>query len=101
MKNLKKYGLLAGALLLLAGSGMAQNPLITNQFTADPSARVFGDKVYIYPSHDIPATPGHGRANWFVMSYYHVFSSANLTDWTDLGITVCQYRVPLIDLNSF
>ena len=34
---------------------LAQNPIITNQFTADPSARVFEGKVYVYPSHDILA----------------------------------------------
>src|SRR5580698_7687536 len=101
MKNFKKYVLLACTILLLAGSGMAQNPLITDQYTADPSARVFGDKVYIYPSHDIPATPGHGRANWFVMADYHVFSSGNLTDWTDHGIIVSQNRVPWVDSNAY
>ncbi|MBQ1503847.1 MAG: glycoside hydrolase family 43 protein [Oscillospiraceae bacterium] len=29
-------------------------PLVTNIFTADPSAHVFDGKIYIYPSHDIP-----------------------------------------------
>ena len=35
---------------------MAQQrkPLLTHMFTADPSAHVFNDKLYIYPSHDIP-----------------------------------------------
>jgi len=101
MKNVKKYGLLAGIMLLLAGSSIAQNPLITDQYTADPSARVFGDKVYIYPSHDIKATPGHGRANWFVMADYHVFSSPNLTDWTDHGIIVSQNKVAWVDSNAY
>ena len=31
----------------------AQNPIIRDQFTADPTARVFNNKVYLYPSHDI------------------------------------------------
>src|SRR5664279_5077035 len=61
----------------------AQNPIILSQFTADPSARVFGDKVYLYPSHDIVVQPGHGRPGWFCMEDYHVFSSSNLTQWTD------------------
>jgi hypothetical protein len=101
MKNFKKYGLLAGIILLLANRIMAQNPLITNQFTADPSARVFGDKVYIYPSHDIPATKGHGRAGWFVMEDYHVFSSPNLTDWTDHGVIVSQTKVNWVDSTAY
>jgi hypothetical protein len=28
-------------------------PLISNIYTADPSAHVFDGKIYIYPSHDI------------------------------------------------
>ena len=72
----------------------AQNPIIRNQFSADPSARVFGDKVYLYPSHDIVVQPGHGRPGWFCMEDYHVFSSSNLTDWTDHGVIVSQDKVP-------
>lgn len=92
------------AIITLAGaalSGYAQNPLITNQYSADPSARVFGDKVYIYPSHDILATKGHGRPGWFCMEDYHVFSSANLTDWTDHGVILTQQKVPWADSTSY
>ncbi|MBN1219262.1 MAG: alpha-N-arabinofuranosidase, partial [Anaerolineae bacterium] len=28
-------------------------PLITHLYTADPSAHVFADRLYIYPSHDL------------------------------------------------
>jgi len=31
---------------------------------------------------------------WFCMEDYHVFSSSNLTDWTDHGIVVSQESVP-------
>ncbi len=95
---MKYYGfrLLALGLgaLLFGGSAFAQNPLIRDQFTADPTARVFEGKIYLYPSHDIPAQPGKGRAAWFVMEDYHVFSSENLVDWTDHGVIVHQERVP-------
>jgi len=101
MKHLRKYSLLTALIGLLINSAIAQNPLITNQFTADPSARVFGDKVYIYPSHDIKATPGHGRAGWFNMADYHVFSSSNLTDWTDHGVIVSQNKVAWVDSNAY
>jgi beta-xylosidase len=79
----------------------AQNPFITNQFTADPTARVFNGRVYVYPSHDIPAAPGRGRADWFVMEDYHVFSSDNLTDWTDHGVIVTQGKVNWVDSTTF
>ena len=94
MKRLHKSLLLIFIMLLLISKLPAQNPLITNMFSADPSARVFGDSVYVYPSHDILATPGHGRVGWFCMEDYHVFASKNLTDWKDDGIVVSQTTVP-------
>ena len=83
-----------GLLALCTATAFGQNPIIRNQFSADPSARVFGDKVYLFPSHDILATPGKGRVGWFCMEDYHVFSSSNLTDWTDHGVVVSQTTVP-------
>ena len=89
---------LAGA---IANNLYAQNPIIRDQFTADPSARVFGDSVYLFPSHDIPPGNGRGRAGWFCMEDYHVFSSANLTDWTDHGVIVSQNTVPWVNSKSY
>ncbi|MBF9140742.1 family 43 glycosylhydrolase [Hymenobacter properus] len=100
LQNVKPWLLTALALSALP-SAHAQNPFITNQFTADPTARVFGGRVYVYPSHDIPAAPGRGRAGWFVMEDYHVFSSANLTDWTDHGVIVTQNKVPWVKPDSY
>ena len=46
-------------IILLASSfGFAQkkflnDPLVTEIFTADPSAHIFNGKIYVYPSHDI------------------------------------------------
>jgi len=79
----------------------AQNPFIRDQFTADPSARVFDGKVYVYPSHDIPCTQSRGRVGWFCMEDYHVFSSSNLTDWTDHGVIVTQNKVKWVDSTSY
>jgi len=91
--------LFAGCLIAVKAS--AQNPLIMDQFSADPSARVFEGKVYIYPSHDILATPGHGRIGWFCMEDYHVFSSSNLSDWTDHGVIISQNTVPWADPTAY
>ncbi len=80
----------------------AQNPIIRNQFTADPSARVFNGKAYVFPSHDIPAPEGKNlRKDWFCMEDYHVFSSDNLVDWVDHGVIVSQYNVPWVDSNAY
>ena len=79
---------------------VAQNPVIRDQFTADPTARVFNNKVYLYPSHDIFPPEGQ-RQDWFCMEDYHVFSSENLTDWTDHGVIVTQNKVPWVRPDSY
>lgn len=81
--------LIAGVPLML----MAQNPIVRHLFTADPTARVFNNKVYLYPSHDILPPQGQ-RQDWFCMADYHVFSSENLTDWQDHGVIISQENVP-------
>jgi hypothetical protein len=101
MKNYSLYIVLLVIAAELQGNVCAQNPLITNQFTADPSARVFGDRVYVFPSHDIPCTEGKGRIGWFCMEDYHVFSSSDLTDWTDHGVIISQNNVPWVKPNSY
>ena len=93
--------LLSTVVLCLAASAVqAQNPIIRDQFTADPTARVFNNKVYLYPSHDIVPPVGQ-RQDWFCMEDYHVFSSENLTDWTDHGVIVTQNKVPWVRPDSY
>lgn len=95
MKKIKSILLLlSSCIILFAFNTYSQNPIIRNQFTADPAARVFEGKVYLYPSHDILAVDGKGRPGWFCMEDYHVFSSSNLTDWTDHGVIVSQDKIP-------
>lgn len=91
---MKKYILLFILIAFAASYTIAQNPVIRDQYSADPTARVFNGKVYLYPSHDILGKPGQGRPDWFCMEDYHVFSSENLTDWTDHGMIVSQTTVP-------
>lgn len=58
------------------------NPFIQHMYTADPSAHVFDNKVYVYPSHD------QTNANGFNMRDYHVFSSSDLNHWEDHGVAL-------------
>lgn len=97
--NLKQKIIMAAAVFLPTAS-LAQNPIISGQFTADPTARVFNGKVYLYSSHDIPS-PIEKLKNWFCMADYHVFSSDNLTDWKDHGVIISQERVPWVQPNSY
>lgn len=88
------------ALCAVAIAAHGQNPVIRDQFTADPTARVFNGKVYLYPSHDIHS-PVERLKEWFCMEDYHVFSSADLVDWTDHGVIVTQNRVPWVQPDSY
>jgi len=103
VKILKGIGTSLFALmsLFIANEAQSQNPFIRDQFTADPSARVFNNRVYVYPSHDIPCSEGKGRIGWFCMEDYHVFSSDNLTDWTDHGMIVQQNEVPWVRKENY
>ena len=106
--QMKKIAILA-AIFGLAGCAQPQdeqnlpenvmvtgtNPIISNQFAADPTARVFNGKLYMFPSHDIPSViTHHDGSAWFSMADYHVFSSEDLTTWTDHGVIVTQEDVP-------
>jgi hypothetical protein len=92
--------ILCSILMININYMLAQNPLIMDQFTADPSARVFEGKVYIYPSHDIPCQAGQGFIG-FCMKDYHVFSSENLTDWEDHGVIISQEKVEWVDSTTY
>ena len=100
MTNRKKSLLALGVgTLVFINGARADNPLIMDQFTADPTARLFNGKIYLYPSHDMPAAVGRGGrggGGWFAMEDYHVFSSENLLDWKDRGVIVDQKQVPWV-----
>lgn len=87
-------------LFLLAINLFSQNPLIADQFTADPTVRVFEGKIYVYPSHDVPCKDGQGFIG-FCMPDYHVFSTENLTEWQDHGVILSHNTVPWVEPESF
>ena len=97
-----KARFLTMAVVALASAAVsAQNPIVRDQFSADPSALVVGDKVYVFPSHDIKAPAEYARKDWFCMADYHVFSSSNLTDWTDNGMIVDQWSAPWVNASGY
>lgn len=94
--------LLSTILALLCSAALyAQNPIIRDQFSADPSALVVGDRVYVFPSHDIPAPDDYARKDWFCMADYHVFSSSDLVHWVDHGVILDQKNVPWGDPKAY
>ncbi|MBR1435759.1 MAG: family 43 glycosylhydrolase [Bacteroidales bacterium] len=81
------------AIAMVTSGLYAQNPVIRDQYTADPTARVFGGKVWLYASHDI-ISPVEPERRWFCMADYHAFSSEDLINWTDHGVILTQENVP-------
>ncbi|KAH8828320.1 xylosidase-like protein [Flagelloscypha sp. PMI_526] len=54
---------------------MADQPLVTHIYTADPSAHVFNDILYVYPSHDRETDiPFDDNGSQYDMIDYHVLS---------------------------
>ncbi|MCL7762593.1 family 43 glycosylhydrolase [Polaribacter sp. Z014] len=96
MKNYKILLVFLG----IIQANFAQNPLVTDLFTADPTARVFDGKLYVYPSHDI-VPPEEVKAPKFCMPDYHIFSLENGNTWKDHGVVLDQNEVPWGKKNSF
>ncbi len=89
---MKKY-ILQFLLLGVTKALLAQNPLITNLYTADPAPHVWptdSSTLYVYSSHDEPLSNSHIRG----MNDYHVFSTKDLVHWTDHGQVLHWNRVP-------
>ena len=63
-------------------SGKARNPLVTHIFTADPNAVVYGDRVYVYVSHDVDGQEDYDMVD------YRGFSSDDMVNWQDHGTLI-------------
>jgi arabinoxylan arabinofuranohydrolase len=72
--------LTCACLLFFPLAARASNPVITTAYGADPSARVFDGRIYVYASHD------RNDAREFDMIDYHVYSSDDLQNWQDHGV---------------
>ena len=71
-------------------------PLISDIYTADPSAHVFQGRLYIYPSHDFEAgVPQDDLGSHFAMRDYHVLSMDAIGGKaTDHGVALDIKDVP-------
>lgn len=71
-------------------------PLVTDIYTADPSAHVFENKIYIYPSHDIEAgIPENDNGDHFDMRDYHILSMDSVGGpVTDHGVALDIKNIP-------
>ena len=55
------------------------NPIATHIFTADPEARVFNNRLYVYTSHDLP------NATYWDMVDWRLLSTTDMVHWQDDG----------------
>jgi hypothetical protein len=105
-KSIQIYTLqLLSLILLLQGYGQdakaqlqksTAQPLVSHIYTADPSAHVFNNKIYIYPSHDIEAgTPENDNGDHFDMRDYHILSMDSIGGKvTDHGVALDIKNIP-------
>ena len=73
-------------LLSLLTQAQVDNPIITHAYSADPSARVFGDTLWVYPSHD------KDDATSFSMEDYHAYFTTDMMRWHDAGVIFSPFK---------
>jgi beta-xylosidase len=75
---------------------MADQPLVTHIFTADPSAHSFNGKLYVYPSHDIKTDiQDNDNGDQYAMTDYHVLSMDDVgSPVTDHGVALALEDIP-------
>lgn len=76
---MKKSILTVLATAAACSTALADNPIITHVFSADPAAMVYKDKVYLYAGQD----DGDGRN--YNIPRWRVFSSSDMVTWKDEG----------------
>lgn len=72
-------------------------PLVTHIYVADPSAHVFGDKIYVYPSHDRETDIAfNDNGDQYDMVDYHIISLDRIDQRpaTDNGVALSVTDVP-------
>ncbi|MBR5363061.1 MAG: family 43 glycosylhydrolase [Oscillospiraceae bacterium] len=63
-----------------AASVSAANPVVQTVYTADGAPMVWNDTFYLYTGHD------EDNADYFTMNDWRCYSSADMQNWTDLGV---------------
>ena len=75
---------------------LEKKPLVTDMYTADPSANVFDGKLYIYPSHDEDLVQeDNDNGDQYQMVDYHVYQMDDMNHFPkDLGVILHLDNVP-------
>jgi arabinoxylan arabinofuranohydrolase len=85
-QTMKKLLLFVSSLMLTMASDVttcfADNPFVQTIYTADPAPFVYNGVLYAYLDHDEDGTYG-----WFQMKDWRLFSTTDVVNWTDHGVT--------------
>ncbi|WP_437279125.1 glycoside hydrolase family 43 protein [Sorangium sp. So ce375] len=85
-----------GGALVLAGlfaspSALADYPIASHRYLADPASLVHDGRVYLYASNDDDNVKQDGSDDGYKMASFVAISSSDLKNWTDHGEVI---RVP-------
>ena len=82
-----KTSFLALSILMASNTAVAQNPIVTHCYTADPAPMVFegNDSLYVYCDEDMNIPGVH---DFYYMDRYRVYSTVDMVNWTDHGIAM-------------
>lgn len=69
------------AVLGLALSCLADNPIVQTYYTPDPAPMVWKDTMFVYTGHDEDVTVD----NFFTMNDWRTYSTTDMVNWTDRG----------------
>ncbi|MCR5558637.1 MAG: family 43 glycosylhydrolase [Butyrivibrio sp.] len=61
------------------------NPLVTQNYGADPGVMVYNDTVYIYTTNDSQELAGNNENTYGKINQLNCYSSKDLVNWTDHG----------------
>ena len=79
--------LLLGFFATFPSPARADNPIVQTYYTADPAPVVYGDRLYLYTSHDEDVT----KDNFYTMNDWRLYSTVDMVNWTDHG-SVASYK---------
>src|SRR5690349_4227409 len=96
MKKILSFSILFAIMVGVYAQQPISKPLVDHIYTADPSAHVFNNRIYIYPSHDIEGSaPEDDQGGHFDMKDYHVLSMDEIGGKvTDHGVALDIKHVP-------
>ena len=91
-----KTSFLALSILMASNTAVAQNPIVTHCYTADPAPMVFegNDSLYVYCDEDMNISGVH---DFYYMDRYRVYSTVDMVKRRNLlGKPVCRERRHLL-----